>query len=69
MDKKPKKYYYWSNPQVLKHRKAKINNALNRRDDDYMKERQKKIYKLIPNSLMGKARIEFLEVYLLSLML
>ena len=58
---KTKRNHYWTDNQLKRHRKSKIINALERRDEEYMKERQKKISRLLPNSLFAEARIEFIS--------
>jgi len=57
--KEDKKYYLWSHQELLKHRISKISNAINRRDRDYLLERQNKLLRVFPNSLMGRANISF----------
>lgn len=55
------KYYKWSFQELVKHRTYKLRGALNRRDDEYLKERQEKLNRVIPNSLLAQARITFLK--------
>ena len=55
------KYYKWSFQELVQHRTYKLRGALNRRDDEYLKERQAKLNRVIPNSLLAQARITFLK--------
>jgi len=56
---KDKKFYLWSYQELLKHRISKISNAINRRDSNYLLERQIKLLRILPNSLIGNANISF----------
>ena len=58
---KNKRNFYWSNEAVVKHRASKISNAIDRRDVDYMKQRQLKLSQVLPISLFSQAKIEFLK--------
>ena len=62
-----KKHYWWSPKQLFRHRKTRLRNALGRGDQIYLEERQKKILRIIPNSLMGKAKITFSKSYFKSI--
>ena len=55
------KNYKWSFKQLVDHRKYKLRGALKRRDDEYLKERQAKLNRVIPNSLLAQAKITFLK--------
>ena len=61
MPKKLKRNHYWNLEDVTKHRISKIINAIQRRDSDYMEERQRKLSRIIPNSFFAEARIEFIS--------
>ena len=61
MPKKSKRNHYWNLGDITKHRISKIINAIQRRDSDYMEERQKKLSRIIPNSFFAEARIEFIS--------
>tara|TARA_B100000700_G_scaffold261440_1_gene297389 strand:- start:169 stop:444 length:276 start_codon:yes stop_codon:yes gene_type:complete len=61
MPKKSKRNHYWNLEDITKHRISKIINAIQRRDSDYMEERQKKLSRIIPNSFFAEARIEFIS--------
>lgn len=67
MVRKKKRSYYWSPNGLFRHRKTRLRNALGRGDENYLEERQKKILRIIPNSLMGIAKITFSKSYLKSI--
>jgi len=58
---KYKRAYYWTRQDLQQHRIAKVSNALDRRDSDYMKQRQKKLSRVMPKSFFAEARIEFIS--------
>tara|TARA_Y100001970_G_scaffold275412_1_gene376608 strand:+ start:1224 stop:1376 length:153 start_codon:yes stop_codon:yes gene_type:complete len=41
----------WSYHKLVQHRSTKLRNALKRRDDEYLKERQRKLARVLPKSL------------------
>jgi len=58
---KHKRTYYWTRADLEQHRIAKVSNALGRRDSEYMKQRQKKLSRVMPKSFFAEARIEFIS--------
>ncbi len=54
-------FYKWSHRQLSIHRKKKLRNAIQRRDFDYLIERQQKFSRVFPNTLGAIAKFTFLE--------
>ena len=53
--------FIWSYHKLVQHRSTKLRKALKRRDDEYLKERQRKLARVLPKSLFTQAKITFIE--------
>ena len=51
--------YKWDYQNLLKHRVNRMVNAIDRRDREYLLERQAKLYRVLPRSLFANAKITF----------
>ena len=53
--------YRWSYGTLVKHRVQRLRGALERRDEEYLKERQQKLSRVIRRSFFSEAKITFSE--------
>ena len=51
--------YKWDYENLVKHRVNRMVNAIDRRNKEYLLERQQKLYKVLPESLFANAKITF----------
>jgi hypothetical protein len=53
--------FRWSYKDLTSHRKKKLKNAIERRDNDYLLERQEKFSRVFPMTLGAVAKFTFRE--------
>ena len=52
----------WGFTHLSTHRRKKLLNAIKRRDNDYLLERQRKYSRVFPNTLGAIAKFTFLDI-------